>query len=97
MTEKLLKFLEFFRASSSQRIAFLTSLPFVYLGTIDMVHRLIKTNNAPLAVEIWGYFYLLVALFGGLISLKMIQEIFAMRTKAFQIKSTKEKKTKNAK
>lgn len=76
-----MRILEFFedqsKQLSSKRLAFLTALPFVYLGTIYIALKLIKSGRPELAIQLFESFYILIAVFGGFISTEILPAIFS--------------------
>ena len=64
---------------SSKRLAFLSSLPFVYIGTLWLCDRMIQSDHADSAVALWNSFLLLVAAFGGFVTSEMFIKIFGKK------------------
>jgi len=60
---------------SSKRIAFIISLPLVFIGTLYFGNMLIKNNFADQFVIIWCSFLLYSALIGGFIAIEPIRKI----------------------
>lgn len=71
------KIMEFLRGVtgdlSSKRLAFLSSLPFVYLGTFYFTNKLINLKQYDKAVDLWTWFFILVAIFGGFVSAELFK------------------------
>ena len=60
---------------SSKRLAFISSLPFVYFGTIYFTNKLINLGEYQEAVSLWTWFFILVAVFGGFVSAELFKKI----------------------
>jgi hypothetical protein len=74
-----MKILEFFQGisgeMSSKRLGYLSTIPFVLVGTVQICNKLINTGNPDLAVDIWKYFYVYCAVLGGFVSAELIPTI----------------------
>jgi hypothetical protein len=60
---------------SSKRLAFLSSLPFVYFGTLYFTNKLINLKKYDEAVNLWTWFFILVAVFGGFVSAELFKKL----------------------
>jgi uncharacterized membrane protein len=69
---------------SSKRIAFIISLPLVFIGTLYFGNMLIKNNFADQFVIIWCSFLLYSALIGGFIAIEPIRKISNKITKKYE-------------
>lgn len=71
-------FLKFFQGKSgelsSKRLGYLSTIPFVNIGTIWFCDSLIKSSQPQLAVEVWNGFFIFSAVLGGFVSLELVKE-----------------------
>ena len=75
------KFLEFLQGSSgemsSKRLGYLSTIPVSLAGTIWICDRLIDSNNAAMAVQVWDSFLIFSAVLGGFVSAELIPTVVA--------------------
>ena len=74
-----MKILEFFQGitgeMSSKRLGYLSTIPFVLVGTIWICGKLIENGKPEMAVDVWKCFYIFSAILGGFVSAELIPTI----------------------
>lgn len=62
---------------SSKRLGYLSTLPFINIGTIWLCSILIKTNHPKYAIDVWNSFLIFSAVLGGFVSMELLPSIIA--------------------
>jgi len=76
------KLLEFFQdlfkwMSSGRRLGFLSTIPFATYGTYKLCTKLIETEHAYLAVNIWNSFFIFASVLGGFVTVDAVTKLIS--------------------
>ena len=75
------KLLEFFQSSSgemsSKRLGYLSTIPFATIGTYLFCNKLVNTNHADLAIDVWNSFFIFSAVLGGFVSIDAVTKLIS--------------------
>jgi len=76
------KLLQFFQGSSgemsSKRLGYLSTIPFATYGTYKLCNKLINSDHADLAVNIWNSFFIFSAFLGGFVTIELVIKLIAI-------------------
>lgn len=63
---------------SSKRLGYLSTIPFILIGTVWICDKLINKGDSSLAVEIWNSFFIFSAVLGGFVSAESLLKLLSV-------------------